>query len=156
MKFQTTLMEAQSGHCTPLIWFCHFRPSLLQWRVQLLPVYIPCFQEFHFAKVFKTLWFYGVPFTKHFDYSYWFGTNCNRKEQRTLFRNQSVSQTSSITLQGNSLIFKAVPRRIKHLHTLSDTGQLRETTVYYQAWIFLIQSQPNCQIFVVQSLWVFY
>ena len=169
MKSQTTAVKSQSStlRSSYLTWsFCcslrsdNFNSLLFILRVfrnptplksQSLPVYVPRFRESHSAKVFQTLHLYGVPFTEHFDYSHWFWTSCNKKED-SIQKLVTVLQTSSIALQGNSLIFKAVPQRIKHLQTLSDTGQLRETAVYYHAWIFLIHSQLNCQIFVVQSL----
>ena len=56
-------------------------------------VYVPCFQEFHFANVFKTLCFYGVPFTEHFD----FHADCEQiatKKRRELYSETSLSFTN--------------------------------------------------------------
>lgn len=136
--------EGSVRHTAPLLSDLVGPPRTVVWQVPLLPVYVPCSQELHFAKVFKTLFLWCS-----LHWTFWlFTLILNKLPQKrvedSIQKLVTVLQTRSITLQGNSLIFKAVPQKIKYLQTLSDTGQLRETTVYYHAWIFLIKSQlPN-------------
>ena len=151
MKLQSTVIEVQQVHWTPLIWFCHFVPHL--W-IDKFNYFLFIYRVFRNSILLKSSKLYVsmvLPSLNiliiHTD-----SEQVATRKSRGVDSETSHSFTDELDgFAGQQLGFQSSSTK-NQAFAHSDTGQLRETAVYYHAWISLIQSQLNCQIFVVWSL----